>query len=215
MRTNRRQLAEALTRIEERLATLEQQAELMKTVMIVKEPDAVHSADAYEGLRKQVIASSTARRAHLVQLTQMAVATARATKVSDLTPQIDEWLEQAGVTRIAEVPAGVRPFEVFEDIDGGSLPEGEALEILEPAYYDTQTQVLLRLGRARRKPPAVQPEPVDELLREDVSAAAPETDTELDRAAQTEDATEVDRDRPSAELENVIEQTTSEAEVGR
>ena len=39
--------------LQDRIKGLEQQAELIKTVLIVKEPNTVHASEAFEGLRKQ------------------------------------------------------------------------------------------------------------------------------------------------------------------
>ena len=76
-----------LVDLQERIKGLEQQAELIKTVLIVKEPNTVQASQAYDGLRKQVVAAAAERRSHLAQLVAMSVAVSRATAVSDLVPQ--------------------------------------------------------------------------------------------------------------------------------
>lgn len=142
-------LPSALFEVSERLTKLEHAADLIKTVLMVKEPESIHAANAYEGLRKQVVAASGDRRSHLSQLAAMAVAVARATDVADLRPQVREWLNQAGVVELRELPEGNRAQDLFEDADGGSLDGVTALEVIEPAYLDSVTGVMLRLGRAR------------------------------------------------------------------
>ncbi|MGY2126960.1 hypothetical protein [Blastococcus sp. SYSU DS0617] len=149
MRSSSRELVTALQEMSDRLQQLEHEAELIKTVLVVKEPGTVHAANAYEGLRKQVIAATGERRTHLAQLAAMAVAVARAGSVDDLRPQVREWLQQAGVVEIWAVPEGAPAQDLFEDVDGGSLEGVSDLEVGEPAYIDANTGALLRLGRAR------------------------------------------------------------------
>jgi hypothetical protein len=138
---------ELLTDLQERVKGLEQQAELIKTVLIVKEPNTVQASQAYDGLRKQVVASAAERRSHLAQLVSMAVAVTRASSVADLVPQVREWMEQAGVSGVVEVPDGDDPSHWFEDISGDGL-DG-SLQVVEPAFIDIETGSILRLGRAR------------------------------------------------------------------
>jgi hypothetical protein len=139
------EIADQLAEVSDRLRELEHAAELIKTVLIVKEPNTVRASEAYDGLRKQVIASASERRAHVVQLVTMAVAVRRATTVEDLHPQLAEWLQQSNVQTVWQVPPGERPanlFDIEEEV-------GErAMEVLEPAYIDLQTGTLVRLGRA-------------------------------------------------------------------
>lgn len=154
--------------IQDRVKGLEQQAELIKTVLIVKEPNTVQASQAYDGLRKQVVAAATERRSHLAQLVAMSVAVSRATAVSDLVPQIKEWMEQAGVAPLSGVPDGNDATHLFEDIGGAGL--NGPLDVVEPAYIDMQTNTVLRLGRARLAtgaartptPPNDSPEPSEQ-----------------------------------------------------
>lgn len=134
--------------LQDRIKGLEQQAELIKTVLIVKEPNTVHASEAYEGLRKQVVAAAAERRSHLAQLVAMSVAVSRATSVADLVPQVREWLDQAGVVALVDVPPGSDISHVFEDVGGEGL--AGPIEVVEPAYVDAQTSSVIRLGRARQ-----------------------------------------------------------------
>lgn len=156
MSRKQREITEVLEQIEQRLGQLEHAADMMKTVLMIKDPGSAHAADAYEGLRKQIVASSTARRTHLAQLSAMAIAVSRASELADLAPQVDEWLGQAGIVRLTEVPPDARVQDLFEDADGGSLQGATQVEVVEPVFVDTQNQVVVRLGRARRidEPPA-------------------------------------------------------------
>lgn len=136
--------------IAERLVRLEHKADLMHTVLIVKEPNTPLAAEAYEGLRKQVVAAAAERRSHLAQVVAMAVAARRATTVSDLEAQVREWMAQAGIEEVNAVPHGAHPQDLFEDLDREGLAGVVAFDVVEPAYVDTHTGVVIRLGRARR-----------------------------------------------------------------
>jgi len=97
------------------------------------------SADAYEGLRKQVVAAVSARFAHLGQLAELDAALERGASVDDLKALSRQWLEQAGiqVIRSAEDP------RLFDNAAGG---EADAT-IQQPAYVDEATGRLIKAGR--------------------------------------------------------------------
>jgi hypothetical protein len=173
----RRRLYEALDGISQRLDRLDQDAELMRTVMIVKEPTTVEAANAFDGLRKQVLAAAGERRSHLAQVVAMAVATDRATDIADLRGQVDEWLRQVGVTRVWDLSSGVPAQQLFEDLDGGTLDGAQDLDVLEPAYVEQDTGRLCRTGRARRRRAGVEVArtPEADALSEHVRAGQGET----------------------------------------
>jgi len=137
-----------LESIDERLRELEHKADVMEKVLLIKEPGTPIAAEAFEGLRKQVVNAATARRHHLVQLATIAVAVRRATSVDDIEPQVREWMQQADVLEVFNLPPGARPQDLFEHVDGGDLAGADEIECVEPAYIDAKTGVVLRLGRA-------------------------------------------------------------------
>lgn len=170
-----RKHTELLIDLQDRIKGLEREAELFRTVLIVKEPNSVIASQSYDGLRKQIVAAAAERRSHLAQLVAMQVAVSRATSLDDLIPQVKEWLEQAGVVEVTSVPPGASPSDVFEDVIGDGL--NGRLAVLEPAYLDAQTGALLRLGRAQRAVetgvPAKSPkttEPITKNPEEEVTA---------------------------------------------
>lgn len=138
---------EFLIELQERIKGLEHKAELIQTVLIVKEPTSIPAANAYDGLRKQIVAAAAERRSHLAQLVAMAVTVSRATSIDDIRPQVSEWMEQAGVVAVGQLPPGIPAGDLFEDVSGVGL--GGEIEILEPAYVDAQTNAIIRLGRAQ------------------------------------------------------------------
>lgn len=133
----------------DRLHELEHEAELLRMVLTLQHPDTKDAALAFDGLRRQIIAATGARRSHLTQLVAVSVSVSRASSVDDLRPQVREWMEQAGVLEVMTLPPGTPAQDLFEDVGGEGLT-GE-IEAVEPAYVDQQTGALLRLGRARRR----------------------------------------------------------------
>lgn len=209
MSRRQREITDALQQIDQRLGEIEHAADKMNTVLMIKDPGSTQAADAYEGLRKQVVASSTARRTHLAQLSAMAVAVSRATDVADLVPQVDEWLGQAGIVRITEVPRGARVQDLFEDADGGTLRGAVDVEVVEPVFIDAQNQVVIRLGRARRIEASPQPSPAqnDEPLG---SPEHPAPSAEQPDAAQPD----LDVEQPTPGVPETTDQTDDREDSG-
>lgn len=165
----------------DRVKALQHEADLMRTVLIVKEPNTVQAAQAYDGLRKQIGASAAERRSHLNQLVAMSVAVSRATAVEDLVPMLREWMEQAGVVEVHDLPLRALPRDYFEDVTGEGLDGATGIEVLEPAYVDANTSALLRLGRAQAdrshlSRPGDRAQPNDQLLAEDPPIVADAAD---------------------------------------
>src|SRR5690348_8145713 len=127
----------------------------MDTVIMVREPSSSAAAEAYDGLRKQVVNAVSDRLNHLSQLVQLDVALTHAADGDQLAKLVDSWFEQAALLRI-EDPTHPRRDAIFELV----ADQGGAYEVLEPAYVDALTSRVIRLGRARRAPVAA-PEPFD------------------------------------------------------
>lgn len=105
------------------------------------------AADAYDGLRRQVLSASADRMAHLAQLVQLRHTVANASSIEELAKHIDGWMEMADLRTVKDLdhPEGDTLFEML----GG---EGKGLELLEPAYVDGRSGRVVRQGRARRVP---------------------------------------------------------------
>lgn len=141
----------AVRQIDGRLQNLERDSEVMKTVLIVKEPGTPLAANAFDGLRKQVLAASGERRSHLTQLVQFDTALRRGVSVDDAQVLVHDWLEQAGVQLIWKAPENLPLRDLFEVAPEAQDLSADALEITDPAYVDS-SGALLRLGRARPRP---------------------------------------------------------------
>ena len=141
--TNRR-LRTRLEAIESSLRDLSHQLEIMKTVLVVKEPESAMAANAFEGLRKQIVAVAKEHWAHLAQLAAMDVAINHVTEVHELRRVSKEWLDQAGVLRV-DKPSRESPVEMYETLGHGS----DILEIIQPAYVDSTTGRIIKAGRLK------------------------------------------------------------------
>ena len=142
-----RQMVEELL---DRVRSLEHEAELMRTVLIVKEPQSVMAAQSYDGLRKQIVAGAAERRSHL---TSWSPCTWRPAGRTTSTTSDLSWrsgCSRLGSPRFAAVATGEKPRDVFEDLTGQGLDGPEGFEVVEPAYVDEHTGALIRLGRAQR-----------------------------------------------------------------
>lgn len=137
------------SKTQELLRDMRARLDTLTIALVIMDPKVSTSADAYDGLRRQVAAAASSRQAHLVQLAQFSKALRRGASLDDLSSMLKEWMQQAGL----KAESGPEP-DHYEILDGE--PEGGRLEVLSPAYIDPQTRVLVALGQARwvAAPPA-------------------------------------------------------------
>ena len=135
-------LAERQRRTEEEMTALAKTVSQIHTALVIRDPGTRLSAEAYEGLRKTVMAGATQRRAHLVQLVELSSALERGAGPDQLMSMVDEWLLQAGLTQVLDPR---RP-ELYEVVDG----VGDGLHVLSPAWIDAQNGALIKRGTAER-----------------------------------------------------------------
>lgn len=129
-----RRLHQQLSGLDERLARIED-------MLLLKDPGAARAAEAYDGLRRQVMGASAERTAHLVHLAQFDAALGAGESTGSLALLAADLLAQAGLERCAD-PAQADAF----DIDPGDR-NGE-LRVVEPAYVEIHTGRVVRRGRA-------------------------------------------------------------------
>jgi hypothetical protein len=129
----------------ETLLELKAQLETLKTALVVMDPKVSTSADAYDGLRKQVAMAASSRQAHLQQLAQFSRALRRGAGTDQLSSLIDEWMQQAGLAAVVDPNP-----DLYEILEGD--PSSGRLEVTAPAYLDPQTGVLIAQGQARWLP---------------------------------------------------------------
>ena len=128
-------------RLYQQLATLDERLAGIEGMLLLKDPGAARAADAYEGLRRQIVGSSAERTAHLVHLAQFDAALRAGEPPGALALLATDLLAQAGLERCDD-PARPGAF----DISPGA--EGEDLRVVEPAYVETHTGRVVRRGRA-------------------------------------------------------------------
>ncbi len=134
-----------MTKNREMLMELKAQVETLKTVLVVMDPKVSTSAEAYDGLRKQIAVAASSRQAHLVQLAQFSRALRRGASADRLSQLVEEWMQHAGLDAVADPNP-----DLYEILEGD--PGNGRLEVMAPAYLDPQTGVLIAQGQARWVP---------------------------------------------------------------
>ena len=130
-----------LVSIERALDALDRRFERVEVANLVREPDTALSADAYNGLRKQVIAAVSERMAHLQQLVQFRAAVEAGASSDELALVVREWCEQSDL----EVVTDTSLEGAFELVG----PDGDAgRRLVRPAYIDRTTGRVIRQGIA-------------------------------------------------------------------
>lgn len=110
--------------------------------LVVRDPGNARSAEAYEGLRRQVVAAASDRRKHVVQLSELAGLLHRGTTVEAINSLTEEWLLQANILTITD-PTDRAAFEFVGE--GG---QGQLAVLVTPAFLDLTTNTLIRRGIA-------------------------------------------------------------------
>jgi hypothetical protein len=162
-----RGMKERITAIEDVLDQLQRSVERIEIVTVVREPNTGMSADAYNGLRKQVIAAANERMAHLHQLAQFDASLKAGAGTEELASLVREWVDQAGLELVAD--AGVE--DAFELVGAGDGPDRR---VVRAAYLDGVTRRIVRGGIVERVSPVA--EEVDE-------SSVPVTDGTLESAS--------------------------------
>jgi hypothetical protein len=125
------------------LEKLERSIERIELVTVVREPNTGMSADAYHGLRKQVIAAVNERMAHLQQLMQFDAALSSGISTEDLTGLVREWREQSQLELLDDITLT----DAFEFI---GPEDGLDQRLVRPAYVDGVTGRVIRIGIVER-----------------------------------------------------------------
>ncbi|MCD0447616.1 hypothetical protein LO762_00165 [Actinocorallia sp. API 0066] len=132
---------------EDLLSIVDGRSSLVFDALTLQNPGSTVAAEAYDGLRKQIVAAMSERAQHLVQLVQLDAALARGVDAEGLRPLVGEWIEQARLVRIDD-PAHPRAAELFTALDEGDGP----VEVVTPAYVDGNTDRVVRAGEVRHVP---------------------------------------------------------------
>jgi hypothetical protein len=140
-----RALQEVVDRISGQLDQLDRRVEKMEVIIMVREPSTGVAAEAYDGLRKQVVAAVTERTAHLKQLAQIDAALTAGADADMIGKMVRGFADQANLGRVTDPGHPERDllFELVEDLGGRP-------EVLEPAYVDVNNGRVIRRGSMRR-----------------------------------------------------------------
>src|SRR4051812_32665504 len=85
--------------------------------LVVRDPGSARSVDAYDGLRKQIVAAAGERRRMLVMLSEVAESLRQAQSLETLSSKVDEWMLQAN---LVQLEAAVDVEDAFDIVGGGS-----------------------------------------------------------------------------------------------
>jgi hypothetical protein len=141
-----------LREVRDLLDTVERRTDKMETVLIVREPSSQAAAEAYEGLRKQLISTVDERRVRLSQLVELDIAVDSGASRDTLAALAGAWLREAGVERVWD-PHHPQADRLFDIAEGG----GGELQVTQAAYVNVLNGQVIQRGRVRRR--AVRAEP--------------------------------------------------------
>jgi hypothetical protein len=136
------------------LDVLDRRSERAETILMIREPASTVAADAYEGLRRQILAATSERLSHLSQLAQIDAALAHGADSAALRALVAGWFSDCGLTKVTDTRR--QDVDLLFDVLGSGTDEN--LVAVEPAYVDTLSGRVIRRGRARR----VTETPIDE-----------------------------------------------------
>ena len=136
-----RALDRRLEKVEDLFERIRESITKIEAAVFVMDRDSSLGVDAYNGLRKQVIASATERQAHLHQLAQFADAVDHQTPHDQLQQLVLEWMGQSDLIQVM-LPSTAEDLEAFE-IHGE--PTG-SFRISRPAFLDGKTKRVVQMG---------------------------------------------------------------------
>ena len=139
----RRKIEERLGTVEQLLDKVDRSIERIEIVTVVREPNSTVAADAYNGLRKQVIAAVGERNAHLHQLARFDAALSAGADAEELATLVREWLEESSLSVVND-PDVEGAFEVVGPEDAPDR------RVVRPAYVDDVTGRVVRSGILER-----------------------------------------------------------------
>ena len=139
MRNRKLSVDEGLQESGEVLIDLRRSIERIDASLVVRDPGNVRSADAYDGLRKQIAISAGDRRRLLVLLTELGEAIRRKEDHQSLQARFDEWSSQAGIGVLSEFNS-----DHFDYVEN----DGNEIAISQPAYVEIDSGRTIRRGVA-------------------------------------------------------------------
>ncbi len=136
-----------------RLINIESLLQRIDAAIVVRDLGSTRAADAYEGLRKQIVQSGKSHRTHTAHLLSLADSLERGADMELIRDRVSDFMEELGLKRIYDTGDS----ELFELKEG----EGSGLECIEPAIVEQLAdgkRYVVRQGIARRVPGPPEPE---------------------------------------------------------
>lgn len=123
-----------------RFEHLDQRLDKLELYFTIRDPGTSKSAEAYEGLRKSLIAAYKGTQSHMAHLAQLHRAATTADSLDPVVAKLGEFMEQVGVVEISDPSqVGLDPrspsFTEFFDL---TAAEGGHLVIDQSAYVSVQ-----------------------------------------------------------------------------
>ncbi len=141
-------------RIEEKLDDVTQYLARLDAMLVVREPNTVHAAEVYEGLRKSIQFASQQQRIHLSTLISLLDDLAAGATLETIELRIRDRLTEAGVQRVTDE-------EQFPD----AFVEADASTPTRPAWIlvtSDQNEIVVRPGIRYPRIPNDTQEPLSE-----------------------------------------------------
>lgn len=173
----------------ERLVEIQSLLERIDAALIVRDPGTARSADAFDGLRKQITYAAKTRRTHVSHLLALDESIRTGGNLDLVAARVTEYLRELGVERLFDV-SRVDAFDIVGD------PTGD-VEVLEPAIVEKEDGgriTVLRIGKAQRTSKPVLPAnaglvEASQNVPEEKGEDSPSEDEVLSQAAQVDAGT--------------------------
>lgn len=131
----------------QQLHQIENLLQRLDAAVVVRDPGNARAAEAYEGLRKQLIRSSTNHRSHIAHLLSLSDSLKREASMELIRDRVSDFLAELGVKFISDY-SHPDLFEIVETVHG----EAHSFEVLESAvieHMDDGSIMAIRPGKVR------------------------------------------------------------------
>lgn len=146
----------------------------LDAAVVVREPGSARSAEAFEGLRKQLNLAVKSHRSHVGHLVSLSDSLDRNADIELIRDRVNDFLQELGIKTIREfIP---QLFEVVETVDG----DEDGHEIIEPAIVEELEDRGLspiRLGKVRVIKGPI-PEPIPDIISPEIEQISDEIETQ-------------------------------------
>ena len=131
-----------------RLQRIELLLNRLDAAVVARDPGTARSAEVFDGLRKSIVNSRQARRAHVGHLLALHDSIEREASYEVIKDRVSDYLQDLGVHWLTDCA----PLEFFEIIEIEGSGDNEDFICVEPAAYEILEDgrpVVIRMGKAR------------------------------------------------------------------